>query len=144
MSQIQRSALVNFSAEQMYHLVNDVESYPQFLPGCVGGELLSLQDNQMTATVQVAKAGIRGEFTTHNIMHPYHKVEINLVKGPFKNLKGVWHFVELDGHACKVMLELEFEFSNRLVSMAFGRIFKELAGSMVQAFSTRAKQVYGA
>ena len=142
MATIQRSALVNFSTKQMYDLVNDVESYPQFLPGCVGGQLLTLENNEMTATVTVAKAGIRGEFTTHNIMHPYHKIEIRLVKGPFKSLSGMWHFTELDTNACKVVLDLEFEFSNRLVSMAFGRIFKELAGAMVQAFCQRAKQVY--
>lgn len=142
MTTIQRSALVNFSAEQMYHLVNDVESYPQFLPGCVGGKLLSLENNEMTATVSVAKAGIRGEFTTHNIMYPYDRIEIKLVKGPFKKLDGVWQFKQIDEHACKVILEMEFEFSNRLVSLAFGRVFKELAGAMVQAFCTRAKQVY--
>ncbi|MFM2482844.1 SRPBCC family protein [Celerinatantimonas sp. YJH-8] len=142
MPQIQRSALVHFSAEQMYHLVNDVLSYPEFLPGCVGSHILEQTEHEMTASVQVAKAGIRNEFTTRNVLHPFDKIELQLVNGPFKQLSGSWNFQPLAADACKVVLELEFEFSNRLIAMAFGRIFKELAGAMVQAFSNRAKQVY--
>lgn len=144
MPQIQRSALVHFSAEQMYRLVNDVDSYPEFLPGCVGSQIIDQDEQTMTASVQVAKAGIRNEFTTQNTLHPHDKIELKLVKGPFKQLSGAWYFQSLSEDACKVILELEFEFSNRLVAMAFGKIFKELAGAMVQAFSNRAKQVYTA
>ncbi|CAG9000680.1 MAG: Ribosome association toxin RatA [Candidatus Celerinatantimonas neptuna] len=142
MPQIQRSALVSFSAEQMYQLVNDVDAYPEFLPGCVGSQVVSADDEQMTATVKVAKAGIRNEFTTCNTLFPHHKIKIDLVNGPFKKLTGTWNFQPLDARACKVILELDFEFSNRLIAMAFGRVFKEIAGAMVQAFSNRAKQVY--
>jgi ribosome-associated toxin RatA of RatAB toxin-antitoxin module len=68
---------------------------------------------------------------------------MNLVDGPFRRLSGVWSFTSLDEQASKVELALEFEFSSRLVELAFGRIFNELVGSMVQAFTQRAKEVYG-
>jgi putative ubiquitin-RnfH superfamily antitoxin RatB of RatAB toxin-antitoxin module len=50
----------------------------------------------------------------------------------------------LSPEACKIEFHLDFEFTNKLIEMAFGRIFKELAMNMVQAFTTRAKEVYSA
>ena len=143
MSRIQRSALVMFSAEQMYHLVNDVASYPFFLPGCIGSAVLSHHDNEMVARVDIAKAGIRQGFTTRNQLQAAHSIAMTLVDGPFRQLSGAWHFTPLDEQACKVELSLDFEFSSVMVELAFGRIFKELVNAMVSAFTRRAKEVYG-
>ena len=58
-------------------------------------------------------------------------------------LRGIWRFVSLDEQACKIELDLEFEFISPLIELAFGKIFRELTGAMVQAFTQRAKEVYG-
>lgn len=142
MPQVNRSALVMFSAQQMYDLVNDVASYPQFLPGCVGASVVSFDGNVMVASVDVSKAGIKKTFTTRNTLLENQRVDMQLVDGPFKLLQGGWSFLALDDNACKVSLDLEFEFDNKLAELAFGKIFKELAGNMVTAFSERAKRVY--
>lgn len=142
MPQISRSALVPYSAEKMYNLVNDVNSYPQFLPGCVGSHVLNYVNNEMTASVDVARAGISETFVTHNILQDNKSIQIQLVKGPFRKLIGNWLFTPLNENACKVELYLDFEFTNKLIELAFGRIFKELAGNMVQAFTQRAHEVY--
>lgn len=142
MPQISRSALVPYSAEKMYNLVNDVDSYPQFLPGCVGSRVLNYANNEMTASIEVAKAGISKTFVTHNILKDNKSIKIQLVKGPFRKLMGNWLFTPLNENACKVELYLDFEFTNKLIELAFGRIFKELAGNMVQAFTQRAHEVY--
>lgn len=142
MSQISRSALVPYSAEQMYKLVNDVASYPQFLPGCTGSRVLDASEQQMTASVDVSKAGISKTFITRNILTDNQSIQMQLVDGPFRKLTGGWRFTPLSDEACKVELNLDFEFTNMLVELAFGRIFKELASSMVQAFTQRAKEVY--
>lgn len=144
MAQISRSALVPFSAEQMYRLVNDVDAYPQFLPGCTGSRVLDASSDQMTASVDVSKAGISKTFTTRNTLTDNQRIQMQLIDGPFRKLTGGWNFTALGDDACKVELNLEFEFTNMLVEMAFGRIFKELANSMVQAFTQRAKEVYRA
>ncbi|SFM86532.1 Ribosome association toxin PasT (RatA) of the RatAB toxin-antitoxin module [Izhakiella capsodis] len=144
MSQISRSALVPYSAEQMYKLVNDVACYSQFLPGCTGSRVLDTSEQQMTAAVDVSKAGISKTFVTRNTLVDNQSINMQLVDGPFRKLTGGWRFVALSAEACKVELNLEFEFSNILVELAFGRIFKELAGNMVQAFTQRAKEVYRA
>jgi ribosome-associated toxin RatA of RatAB toxin-antitoxin module len=131
-----------YSAKQMYQLVNDVKAYPEFLPGCVNSEIIQQGPSSMVAEVGVAKAGIRNKFVTENTLSENQSIHMNLVDGPFKSLSGVWQFIPLDEQACKVALDLNFEFSNRLIAAAFGRVFNELAGNMVQAFVDRAKQVY--
>lgn len=142
MPHISRSALVPFSAEQMYSLVNDVDAYPKFLPGCTGSRILDKTDNTMVAAVDVAKAGISKTFTTKNTLTSNQSIDMQLVDGPFRKLMGGWNFTPLSPEACKVELNLDFEFTNKLIELAFGKIFKELAGSMVQAFTLRAKEVY--
>lgn len=143
MAQVNRSALVMFSAAKMYQLVNDVHAYPQFLPGCTGSKIVQHNNDSMTASVDVSKAGIKKTFTTRNTLRENQRIDMELVDGPFDKLSGGWEFVALDEHACKVVLALDFEFSNKIAEMAFGKIFKELVQNMVGAFTQRAKEVYG-
>ncbi|WP_028117361.1 type II toxin-antitoxin system RatA family toxin [Ferrimonas senticii] len=142
MPEINRSALVRFSAEQMYALVNDVANYPQFLPGCSGSEVLEQSDEAMLASVSVKKAGISHSFTTRNTLVPNQSITMALQDGPFKRLSGGWIFTPLREDACKVELSLQFEFSSPLVASAFGKVFSDVVQSMVQAFSDRAKEIY--
>lgn len=142
MKQISRSALVSFSAEQMFHLVNDVARYPEFLPGCSGTRVLESSPEAMIASVDVSKAGISKTFTTSNELRHGESIMMKLVDGPFKTLRGGWYFTPLDDQACKVELKLEFEFSSKMIELAFGKIFNELTSNMVNAFTKRAKQVY--
>ncbi|QJR82394.1 type II toxin-antitoxin system RatA family toxin [Alteromonas pelagimontana] len=142
MPSIHRSALVAFSAEAMFNLVNDVESYPQFLPGCKDSKIVSQEGKKMKASLLVAKAGVKQWFTTLNTLEPAKHIEMTLIEGPFKRLTGGWTFSELSETACKIELNLEFEFSNKLTELAFGKIFNSLASSMVNAFTERARMVY--
>ncbi len=142
MPTIQRSALVNHSAQAMYNLVNDVESYPEFLPGCKDSKIVEQGPDSMQASLLVAKAGVKQWFTTKNILHPARHIDMQLIDGPFKQLTGGWTFSPLSDEACKIELNLQFEFTSKLTEMAFGKIFNALAASMVKAFTERAKQVY--
>ncbi|MEI6859173.1 MAG: SRPBCC family protein [Shewanella sp.] len=142
MPQISRSVLVRFSAMQMYEIVNDVEAYKEFLPGCVGGKVLEFDGETMLASVDVSKAGISKSFTTRNHVIPGKRIQLSLEKGPFKHLHGEWRFTELTEDACKIDFELSFEFSSFIVELAFGKVFKELMSSMVTAFIGRAKVIY--
>ncbi|WP_299686779.1 SRPBCC family protein [uncultured Vibrio sp.] len=142
MPKVTRSALVSFSADQMFSLVNDVARYPEFLPGCSGSRVIESSDSAMVASVDVSKAGISKTFTTSNRMSDGAEILMELVDGPFKKLQGGWYFTPLDEQACKVELKLEFEFSSRMIEIAFGKIFNELTSNMVSAFTQRAKQVY--
>lgn len=142
MPSIQRSALVAYSAEAMFDLVNDVESYPEFLPGCADSKIVSQEESAMKASLLIAKAGVKQWFTTKNSLHPAKSIQMQLIDGPFSQLNGGWTFSSLSDTACKIELELHFEFSSKLAELAFGKLFNTLAASMVKAFTERAKVVY--
>ena len=143
MPAINRSALVMYSAEQMYQLINDVLAYPIFLPDCSNSKIISQDENSVTASLLVSKAGLKKWFTTKNTLVSNQQVTLELVDGPFNKLQGHWLLTPLSSEACKVSLELEYEFSNKMFDLAFGRIFNNLTNNMVQAFTQRAKHVYG-
>ncbi len=131
------------SAEQMFDLVNNINAYPEFVPDCADAKVLEQNEEFITASLKIAKGGLSKWFTTKNTLLPENKIQMQLVEGPFKRLSGGWSFVPLDKNACKVILTLEFEFKNRLIQMAFGKVFNEVANNMVAAFINRAKTVYG-
>jgi len=132
-----------YSVDQMYNLINDVESYPQFLPDCIDSKVVSQNDDSMTASLLVSKGGMKKWFTTENTLLLNSQVDMKLVDGPFKKLTGGWNLTVLSDDACKIELALEYEFSSKIFDLAFGRVFNQLANNMVQAFTTRAKEVYG-
>ena len=142
MPAVHRSALVPFSAAKMFNLVNDVSQYPQFLPGCEAARVVEQQESLMIASLLVSKAGVRQWFTTRNELVSNAAITMNLQEGPFKKLSGGWRFIELEENACKIELDLDFEFTNSLAQLAFGKVFSSLANNMVKAFTERAKEVY--
>ena len=143
MPHISRSSLVMYSAQQMYALVSDIESYPEFLPGCAGGAILKQDGEWVEASLELAKGGLQHAFTTRNRMLSGESIEMHLLEGPFKRLKGVWTFTALGDTGCKVSLNLEFEMSSSLTQMTVGAMFGHMVNKMVDAFAQRAKQVYG-
>lgn len=142
MSYIERFAHVNYSCEQMFALVNDIDGYPEFLPGCLNSTLISQTPTEIVASLIVGKGPATQSFTTKNFLEDYSRIEMTLVKGPFRRLHGVWTFTELSPTSCKIMLSIDFELSGML-KFAFGGVFSQIANTMVDAFSKRAKIVYG-
>ncbi|RNF51471.1 type II toxin-antitoxin system RatA family toxin [Marinomonas hwangdonensis] len=142
MSHIERFAHVNYSCEQMFALVNDIDGYPEFLPGCLGASLISSTPTEIVASLEVGKGPVRQSFTTRNFLEEFSRIEMTLVKGPFKSLHGVWTFTETSPTSCKIMLNIRFELSGML-KFAFGGVFSQIANTMVDSFSKRAKVVYG-
>jgi len=143
MTHVQRSALLPYSAEQMFNLVNDVDAYPEFVPWCVKCEVLSDNADEKKATMSFAKRSINASVTTSNELVANKKITMRLVEGPFKELVGTWVFQELDKNSCKVELDMKFSFSNRLYALTLGPVFNQVANKLVSAFTERAQEVYG-
>ena len=140
---ISRSALVMHSVEEMFQLINDISAYPHFVPDCGDSKILSHENNTITAALLVSKGGLKKWFTTKNTLVDNHQVILNLVDGPFKKLTGCWTLKALADDACKISLDLDYEFSNKVFDLTFGRVFTHLTNNMVQAFTQRAKEIYG-
>ncbi len=143
MTVVQKSALVKFSAQQMFDLVNDIESYPKFLPWCSGSRVIRKEGNIVEGEIQISKAGFNKTFVTRNRIDPGGKIYMSLLEGPFSSLEGVWDFMPLREDASKISLDLEFEISGALASLAFGSVFNQICNTMVSSFTQRAKDVYG-
>jgi len=142
-NQIQRSALVGYSAMGMYDLVNDIESYPTFMTGCVGAEVLARGESWVEARLDLKKAGFTQSFVSRNTLDAGRSIKMELVSGPFKKLSGVWLFSALESCACKVEFTLEYEFSSTVLAALSKNIFEQVAADQVQCLCARAKQIYG-
>jgi ribosome-associated toxin RatA of RatAB toxin-antitoxin module len=139
---VDRSALVEHSAEEMYALVEDVESYPRFLPWCSGVDIVSREPGRTVARLHVNYHGIRQNFTTDNRNVPGRSIDIDLVSGPFKHLLGAWRFQPLGAEASKVSLHMEYQLSNVLLSKMMGPVFGHIANTFVDAFVRRAQTLH--
>lgn len=143
MTHVQKSALVKFSAQQMFELVDDIEAYPEFLPWCSGSRILSRSDQIVEAELSIAKGGFHKSFATRNRLDNGGRIYMSLLNGPFSSLEGVWDFMPLREDASKISLDLQFEMSGMLAALAFGAVFNQICNTMVSSFTQRAKQVYG-
>ncbi|NOZ52754.1 MAG: type II toxin-antitoxin system RatA family toxin [Gammaproteobacteria bacterium] len=142
MPTINKSALVPYNTHEMYEVVDDVEHYAQFLPWCGSSSVLSRNEDEVKACIEIAHRGIHKSFTTRNRLQKNKIIEMSLVDGPFKRLHGFWIFKSLGDDGCKVSLDLEYEFSNKILSIAIGPVFGQIANSMVDAFCKRADELY--
>jgi ribosome-associated toxin RatA of RatAB toxin-antitoxin module len=140
---VERSALVSYTSAEMFALVRDIESYPQFLPWCSGAEILSTEPDAVTARIDFAASGVVRSFTTCNRHQQDKMIEMHLVDGPFSHLQGCWQFDPLGDVGCKTSLFLRYEFSNRILGLVVGPVFSHIANSMVDAFHQQAVVVYG-
>ncbi|MGO9993204.1 MAG: type II toxin-antitoxin system RatA family toxin [Steroidobacteraceae bacterium] len=143
MQVIERSAIVTYTAAQMFALVNDVGRYPEFLPWCTGGRVTDEPDGQRLASVSIARGLLRTQFTTRNTLVKDSRILMNLVDGPFRNLTGEWHFDAIGEGGSRVRFRVQFEFKNRLTAVALSAAFEALCSTIVDAFVLRAQKIYG-
>jgi ribosome-associated toxin RatA of RatAB toxin-antitoxin module len=139
MREVKRSALINKPPHEVFALINDIESYPQFLPWCTHARVLSRTPEQIVATIGVRQGALQGEFTTRNTLDPDRSIRMDLVSGPFRTLEGEWRLTPVEEQGCRVELMMRFAFNNRLTAMLFEPLFANTIGSLVDAFVARAR-----
>ena len=143
MTEIIKTTVVPYTPEEMYVLVNDIESYPTFLPWCTAAKILSKQEERLTAKLSLALGKIKQSFTTENTMQDGSQIEMRLIEGPFKHLNGYWKFNLEDEQSCQIQLHMNFEFKNKIFKHTLGKAFYKVMDSLVESFVQRAQQIYG-
>lgn len=138
MREVKRSALVNQSPAKLFALINDIESYPQFLPWCTHARVESRTPQEIVATIGVRQGTLQGEFTTRNTLEADRSVHMRLVNGPFKTLEGKWLLTPVED-GCRVELAMRFAFRNPLTGLLLEPKFAATVGSLVDAFVARAR-----
>ena len=124
----------------MYALINDIDSYPQFVPWCTAARVESRKEGEVVATLTIKRGPLRAEFTTRNLLEPGKRVLMQFVSGPFSVLEGLWTLTPLGDLGCRVELEMRFEFANRVAGTLFAPLFEGTAASLVDAFVKRARE----
>lgn len=126
----------------MFELVNDIAAYPRFLPWCKAAAVTFAGDDVVEATLDVGAGALHKRFSTRNSLQRPHRIDIELVEGPFKSLAGCWRFDSVAGNGCDVSLALDFEVASLPLKIVFERVFEELVNSQMDAFLKRASEMY--
>lgn len=123
----------------MFDLVADVESYPQFLPGCSGARVHSREGDCVQASIALAQGPLQTQFRTRNVLERPRRLTMALEEGPFSELQGVWEFTPLGTEGSRVALDVRFAFANRVVDLLLGPPFEAICNQLVDAFVKRAR-----
>jgi ribosome-associated toxin RatA of RatAB toxin-antitoxin module len=142
MRRISRSAIVECGARQIYDLVEDIESYPEFVPWCVAAHVRERVAGRTVATLEVGMPGVRQSFTTENINVPGKSIDLRLMEGPFRRFEGHWKFAALGPAATRIEFAIAYEFADRILARALNPLFEQIAGTMVDAFTRRAERLH--
>ena len=150
MREVRRSAITPYSAEEMFALVTDIDSYSSFLPWCNESAVQSSSnaagnndsETEVVATLGIAQGPLQAAFTTKNLNVRPSRVDMKLVDGPFSDLQGVWTITPLGEVGSKLELSVQFAFDNPLKDKLLGAVFEQTCNRLVDAFVTRAGQVY--
>lgn len=143
MRRVARSAIVEHSAESLYALIEDIESYPAFLPWCREAKVHARDPEKTVATLSVGLRGVRQSFTTENRNEPGKAIHMRLIKGPFRRFSADWRLTALGAHAARVEFAMEYEFASRVLAKVLEPLFGQIADTMVDAFVRRAEALYG-
>jgi len=143
LTQISKSALLPYRAEQLFSLINDIESYPTFLDGCYQAEINSKTECVLEAKLYLRKHGVEQSFTTRNHLYPNEKITMELVEGPFESLEGVWNIVELADQGCKLSLDLAFSLGRSPLMQLAAPFFTSMGNRLVDAVVEEAGRRFG-
>jgi ribosome-associated toxin RatA of RatAB toxin-antitoxin module len=142
-TQFERSALLPYSAQSMFELVNDIASYPMYLPGCLGAEIISQSESEVVARLKLGKVGLQAQFTTRNQLTPYTMMTMQLEEGPFSSFAASWEFKALTESDCKVILKMSFQVNSGLISAALGTILESTTQDLMKEICLEAERRFG-
>lgn len=141
MSTVRKSVIVPRPASTMFVLVDDVESYPQFLPWCASTTVFERTPGITLARLDIDYHGLATHIETRNVKHPPRRMELEFVEGPFERFKGHWRFGELGEDGCRVEFALDYAFSSVALEAALGPVFGHIMETLVDRFVARAESV---
>ena len=134
---------LEWSAEQMFELVADVGRYSEFLPWVIATRVRSDNGIEMVADMLVGFSALREKFTSRVEKHRPDEIRVHYVDGPMRDLDNRWTFRPVGDHACEIEFTVEFSFRNALFEKLAGQYLDKAFRKMVNAFETRAEQIYG-
>lgn len=143
MIEINRSALLPYSARQLFDLVSEISGYPDYIPGCTGAKLLGQWERGVEAELTVSALGVKQSFATRNTVIDGQEIRMELLNGPLQHLVGRWLFKPLSDSACKIELNLVFETTGSLKKIAAKQLVERTSTTVVDALIQKAHELFG-
>ena len=138
MKKIYKEEDINIDIETIFNLINDIESYPNYLPWCTDTEVIKESDNIIIGKIYISKSFIKWSFSTKNTILKNSSISLEFVDGPFENLDGKWLFTSLDKNNTKVSLEINYKFKSSLIELSIEPIFTSIMNSILKSFIQQA------
>ncbi|MBT4962720.1 MAG: type II toxin-antitoxin system RatA family toxin [Francisellaceae bacterium] len=142
MPKISQKLLVEYSPEQMFALVNDIEQYPKFLPGCTSAKILSVRESGLTARVDLARGPVSMNWVSENINIEPSSIEMNYIEGSFSSMHGYWSFASDPEGNCMIEFTLNYSFSSKFIELTLNPILSFMISTIVYCFKEQAEKVY--
>lgn len=130
-----------YTPEQLFALVADIESYPEFLPWCVGARIRERRPGLVVADLIIGFRMFREAFTSRVALDPPRRIDVTYTDGPFRYLTNQWRFSVVP-EGCHVDFFVDFAFKSRLMQRVIEMLFAEAVRRMVGAFEKRARELY--
>lgn len=138
MKKIHKEEDINIEITKIFHLINNIEKYPDFLPWCVKTEVEHESKNIINGKIFISKSFIKWSFSTKNTIEKNKSINLSLIDGPFEELNGKWSFIPIDENNTKVSLDINYKFKNSLIELSIEPIFTSIMNSILQSFISQA------
>lgn len=140
--------ILPYAPDQMAALVADIKHYPQFVPWITSMRVWNTREEADGVTLMDAEAGVGFAVLTEKFSTWVRydsnapKVEVGLLRGPFKHLKNRWEFFpHEDGTRLEFMID--FAFKSKMLDMMLHSNFDLAVRKLIECFEAEAKRRYG-
>ncbi|MEO8281399.1 MAG: type II toxin-antitoxin system RatA family toxin [Ideonella sp.] len=142
--ELSHSVLVPYPVESMFDLIEHAESYPLFVPWCVGATIFERSDDRVAARLEFSFMTVRFGFRTDNAKRRPDWLQVRLVEGPFRHFQGDWQLTRLGDFGCRIHFAVSYEIADGLLDRLAAPAVGHVSRAMIDAFVKRAEQTFGA
>ena len=141
MKNIHKEEDINIDIETIFNLINDIKSYPNYLPWCTKSEVKEESDDIIIGKIFISKSFINWNFSTKNTIKKNESISLELVDGPFESLTGKWLFSPINQFNTRVSLDIDYKFKSSIIELSIEPIFSSIMNSILDSFISEAFRI---
>jgi coenzyme Q-binding protein COQ10 len=134
-------ATLAYTADELFDVVADVNNYPNFVPWCTGAHILSANENEIIADLNIGFGPFQERFTSRVVLDRPKQVLVHAIDGPLEHLTNSWMFTPA-GERTHVDFSIDFQFKSHLLDHVANTMFHEASTRMMSAFEARVHLVH--
>ncbi len=143
----EENKIVNYTKDQMFDLVADIDQYSEFLPWCNNSSVIQrkiVNDSEIViADLEIGYDQFVYTYRSEVTLYlDKSKINVRNLDGPFKYLENNWRFINVDKNKCEIQFDIDFELNISLLDILMKKFFDLAFQKMVEAFISRANEIY--